>query len=128
MDEKISLREFGIQCEKQGAYSAAILALKAHLENQPSDSSAWMVLADTYGVLRQYENARAAFDQSLQGVSDYNRWIVLIRRAILEEQSGMHSLAEYWYKRGFAEPDFLTERFRRWPETLRPVTLRPDTD
>lgn len=116
MDEKISLCEFGIKCEKQGAYSAAIVALKAHLESQPTDSAAWMVLADTYGVLHQFESARAAFDQSLQGVSDHNRWIVLMRRAILEEQSGMHSLAEYWYKRGFAEPDFLTER---WPHVCR---------
>jgi cytochrome c-type biogenesis protein CcmH/NrfG len=81
MDEKINLREFGIQCEDQEAFSAAVVALRAHLEGDPTDSFAWMILGDAYKVLSRFGDARSAMDQALIYASPNRRWMVMIRRA-----------------------------------------------
>ena len=79
MDEEISLREFGIKCEEQEAYSAAVIALKAHLEGDPTDSFAWMTLGNAYKVLSRFGDARSAMDQALLHASDERRWMVMTR-------------------------------------------------
>ncbi|MGI8981019.1 MAG: tetratricopeptide repeat protein [Pirellulaceae bacterium] len=120
MDEKTSLREFGIQCEDQEAFSAAVIALKAHLEKDPTDCYAWMVLGDSYKVLSRFGDARSAMDQALIHASDERRWMVMTRRAGVEEKSGHHEECEAWYERAFAEPDFSESR---WPHVLRGANL-----
>lgn len=116
MDEEISLREFGIKCEEQEAFSAAVIALKAHLESDPTDSFAWLTLGDAFKVLSRFKDARAAMDHALTHAPNSRRWIIMTRRAVLEEKSGHHEETEVWYERAFAEPDFSTSR---WPHTLR---------
>lgn len=120
MDEKISLREFGIKCEDQEAFSAAVIALKAHLENDPTDYYAGMILADSYKVLSQFNNARAALEQALVHAPDHLHWTLIIRRARLEQKSGHHDDSEVWYARAFAAPDFSVER---WPHVMRGTNL-----
>jgi Flp pilus assembly protein TadD len=120
MDEKITLRQFGIRCEDQEAFSAAVIALKAHLEIEPTDSFAWMILGDAYKVLSRFGDARSAMDQALLHVADKRRWMVMTRRASLEEKAGHHEECEVWYERAFAEPDFSEAR---WPHVLRGANL-----
>jgi tetratricopeptide (TPR) repeat protein len=120
MDEKMSPREFGIKCEDQEAFSAAVIALRAHLEDDPTDSFAWMILGDAYKVLSRFGEARAAMDQALLHVADKRRWMVMTRRASLEEKAGNHEVCEVWYERAFAEPDFSVSR---WPHVLRGANL-----
>ena len=120
MDSEQTLREFGIQCEDQEAFSAAVIALRAHLEGDPTDSFAWMTLGNAYKVLSRFGDARSAMDQALLHASDERRWMVMTRRASLEEKSGHHEGCETWYERAFAEPDFSESR---WPHVLRGANL-----
>ena len=116
MDSERTLREFGIKCEDQEAFSAAVIALRAHLEGDPTDSFAWMTLGDAYKVLSRFDDARSAMDQALIHASDKRRWMVMTRRAWVEEKSGHHEECEAWCERAFAQPDFSESR---WPHVLR---------
>ncbi|MBC7855021.1 MAG: tetratricopeptide repeat protein [Pirellulaceae bacterium] len=120
MDEKISLRDFGIKCEDEEAFSAAVIALRALLKGDPTDSFAWMTLGNAYKVLSRFGDARSAMDQALIHASDERRWMVMTRRAAVEEKSGHHEECEAWYERAFAEPDFSESR---WPHVLRGANL-----
>lgn len=120
MENELSLREFGIQCEDQEAFSAAVIALRAHLEGDPTDCFAWMTLGNAYKVLGQFGNARAALEQALINAPDERRWVVMTARARVEKKSGHHKECEAWYERAFAESDFSEAR---WPHVLRGANL-----